>query len=318
MKKVLFSLVAALGLSSNVNAAALSVVTEVINNTGPNTSATGSISGVYNLAGKELVEGNVVTPVELWGLNENINLSARVYGCQTVEAGSPTGGSCTGAGISDVTYVFIGDAVHYTIDTYSSWMNSPYGNVDSTDVVVELQLSFAVTNTVFHPFDKSIRFQIDNAVWSDIHYKINGGPQQNYRMTKDDHTFIQIVFQALQNGDVIEYRTTSANAQGQVTESAWTSFVVSGLLDLLTPSYDVNQYTGVGTIGVLSREKLDWMDVHYTINGSSQYNYRMSGAQYEFSFALPQDLNAGDVVSYWFTYSLNGQATDTVPQSSTH
>jgi hypothetical protein len=216
------------------------------------------------------------------------------------------------------TEFFIGDWTYGNpVTQYAvyvrGYVTSPeykYASHNYASVLLNIEVEYEL-NTIFDAVDKSINLNFENTIWADIHYKINNGGQLNYRMTKSGDKFKQIIFQAIQNGDVVEYYTTSMNSQSQVTSSPWQSFTVSGLVDLLTPSVTS------GIINVTSTENLDWIDVHYTINGSSQYNYRMSGAQKEFSFPIPQQLEADDVISYWFTYSLNGQGNTTTPNSFT-
>ena len=60
----------------------------------------------------------------------------------------------------------------------------------------------------------------------------------------------------------------------------------------------------------------DWVDVHYTVNGGTLYNYRMSqnGNTHTLT-TIPEyvvgDFNPDDTIRYYFTYEKNGLATDT-------
>ncbi|MFC7081249.1 glycosyl hydrolase [Halorussus caseinilyticus] len=61
----------------------------------------------------------------------------------------------------------------------------------------------------------------------------------------------------------------------------------------------------------------DWVDVHYTVNGGTQYNYRMnnpSGDTHTLDTSpdyVVGDFSSGDNVEYYFTYEKNGGANDT-------
>ncbi|MGL1904056.1 MAG: hypothetical protein OCC49_18115 [Fibrobacterales bacterium] len=207
----------------------------------------------------------------------------------------------------------------YRVEVYQSddhlftefygFLNTPYQYGISADITFEVTYEYSVEGEVFDTANQTIHVALENTVWADIHYTINNGPRLSYRMTKNGDDFSQAITQVLQNGDVIEFYTLSQSSDAVISESQMESFTVEGLVDLLSSSYENN------AINVSATSNLDWIDVHYTINGSSQYNYRMSGAQKEFSFAIPQTLTFGDVIEYSFTYALKGIATNSTKET---
>ncbi|MDQ0496628.1 1,4-alpha-glucan branching enzyme [Paenibacillus brasilensis] len=60
-----------------------------------------------------------------------------------------------------------------------------------------------------------------------------------------------------------------------------------------------------------------FVDVHYTVSGGTQMNYRMKNNNGAWEHTV-SGLSAGQVISYWFTYESNGLAHDTPKASYTH
>ncbi len=179
--------------------------------------------------------------------------------------------------------------------------SNPYAVTSVADF--DVQISYTQLNQ-FDGANQSLTVELPNTVWADIHYTINGGAQLNYRMVKDGDAFTQVIAQALSNGDGIEFYTTSYSDATGISESDWSSVTVTGIVDLLSTSFDGQIITLHAT------QNLDWVDLHYAINGSSQYNVRMSGSLSEFTYAIPQTLVEGDVITYSYTYALQGRAAD--------
>jgi hypothetical protein len=89
-----------------------------------------------------------------------------------------------------------------------------------------------------------------------------------------------------------------------------------------TGAYTINGSTGGGfsftngvdlagttaTIWFQPSQTISFVDVHYTINGGPQQNFRMPqvGARYQQAVA---NVATGQVISHWFTYSLTGAST---------
>ena len=69
----------------------------------------------------------------------------------------------------------------------------------------------------------NVQFYVNNAPWADVHYTINGGAQQNIRMTasggNNTYTLANVA-----SGASVRYRFTIGVAAGGATETAWTTF----------------------------------------------------------------------------------------------
>jgi len=69
----------------------------------------------------------------------------------------------------------------------------------------------------------NVQFYVNSAPWADVHYTINGGGQQNIRMTaaggNNTHTLANVP-----SGASVTYRFTIGVAAGGATETAWTTF----------------------------------------------------------------------------------------------
>jgi endoglucanase Acf2/chitodextrinase len=69
----------------------------------------------------------------------------------------------------------------------------------------------------------NVQFYANNAPWADLHYTINGGGQQNIRMTaaggNNTYTLANVP-----SGTSVTYRFTIGVAAGGATETAWTTF----------------------------------------------------------------------------------------------
>ncbi|WP_190303853.1 fibronectin type III domain-containing protein [Haladaptatus sp. R4] len=67
----------------------------------------------------------------------------------------------------------------------------------------------------------------------------------------------------------------------------------------------------------------NWVDVHYTVNGGSQYNYRMnkSGDTHTLETTpdyVVGDFSSGDAIDYYFTYENGGTGNDSQHFSLTY
>lgn len=152
----------------------------------------------------------------------------------------------------------------------------------------------------------------------DVHYKINGGGQQNFRMTKNGATWEQTI--AISAGNVLDY---------------WFTYEKGGpLFD--TPHFTYTHAGGGGgggggdfTQGVTSLNATQakiWftpttpaslVDVHYLLNGGGQQNFRMTkvGSTWEQTVS---SLSTGSTLEYWFTYEKGGPLFDTGHFTYTH
>lgn len=73
----------------------------------------------------------------------------------------------------------------------------------------------------------SLRFFANNAAWADIHFTVNGGPQQNFRMThsSDNSNFYELT--GIPAGATVRYFMTIAQDIGAI-DTVWVELVMSG------------------------------------------------------------------------------------------
>jgi hypothetical protein len=69
----------------------------------------------------------------------------------------------------------------------------------------------------------SVRFYANNSPWTDIHYTVNGGAQQNIRMTHNADNTNVYTLSGVPTGAVIRYFYTIGQAVGAV-DTAWVQF----------------------------------------------------------------------------------------------
>jgi endo-1,3(4)-beta-glucanase len=69
----------------------------------------------------------------------------------------------------------------------------------------------------------SVRFHVNNAAWADIHYTINGGAQQNIRMTHNVDNSNTITVSSIPAGATVRYSFTIAQGAGAV-DTTWVQF----------------------------------------------------------------------------------------------
>ena len=84
---------------------------------------------------------------------------------------------------------------------------------------------FAQTNGHTVQSTSSVRFFANNAPWADIHYTINGGGQQNIRMTHNADNTNTYTLSGLPAGAVIRYFYTIGQATG-AADTAWVQFTM--------------------------------------------------------------------------------------------
>lgn len=147
----------------------------------------------------------------------------------------------------------------------------------------------------------NVQFYVNNAPWADVHYTINGGAQQNLRMTPSGgNNSYQLT--NVPAGATVSYRFTIGLAAGGATETAWTTFTVGG---------GAYGHTISGSNVQFYVNNAPWADVHYTIDGGAQQNLRMtvSGSNNTYTLA---NVPGGAIVRYRFTIGVAaGGATET-------
>jgi endoglucanase Acf2/chitodextrinase len=87
----------------------------------------------------------------------------------------------------------------------------------------------------------NVQFYVNSAPWADVHYIVNGGGQQNIRMTASgsNHSY---TLANVASGATVTYRFTIGNSSGGQTETAWTTFTMGGSSggDTTAPSTPTN------------------------------------------------------------------------------
>jgi endoglucanase Acf2 len=148
----------------------------------------------------------------------------------------------------------------------------------------------------------NVQFYVNNAPWADVHYTINGGAQQNVRMTNSSgNNSYQLTNVAA--GATVSYRFTIGLAAGGATETAWMTFTMPG-------GSGAYGHTISGSNVQFYVNNAPWADVHYTINGGAQQNIRMTPSGGNNTYTLP-NVASGASVSYRFTIGLAaGGATE--------
>ncbi|WP_269813787.1 fibronectin type III domain-containing protein [Peristeroidobacter agariperforans] len=147
----------------------------------------------------------------------------------------------------------------------------------------------------------SVQFYVNNAPWADVHYTINGGAQQNLRMTQSGgNNSYQLT--NLPAGATVSYRFTIGLAAGGATETVWTTFTVGG---------GAYGHTISGSNVQFYVNNAPWADVHYTIDGGAQQNLRMTVSGSNNTYTLP-NVPGGATVRYRFTIGVAaGGASET-------
>jgi|GEM_PF-544654 len=163
--------------------------------------------------------------------------------------------------------------------------------------------------------------------WVDVHYRVNGGTEQNFRMTFSSSQWEKNIA-GLSSGDTVTYwftyckNTLACNTgvfshtfQGSPSSPTPTPTVTASPTPTPTPTV-VSEYSqGASTLSPFSitlwfSGSVSWVDVHYRVNGGLEQNFRMtySDSRWEKSIAA---LTPGDRITYWFTYCKNNLAYDT-------
>lgn len=179
----------------------------------------------------------------------------------------------------------------------------------------------------------SVKFYVNAASWADIHYTVNGGAQQNIRMTHNADNSNTLSVTGLPVGAVIRYSYTIGQAAGAV-DTAWTQFTlpttVSSSSSSKASSVASSSKSSVATSSSSSSaaaaygytkptansvkfyaNNAPWVDVHYTLNGGAQQNIRMThNADNTNNYTL-SGVATGTVVRYSYTIGQSVGATDT-------
>lgn len=182
----------------------------------------------------------------------------------------------------------------------------------------------------------SASFYANNAPWADIHYTINGGAQQNVRMTHNADNTNTLTLTGLPAGATVRYFYTIGIAAGGASDTAWVQFTLSGTTSSAASTSKSSVASSVASTSkssssaassipatgngyqVLSTTSIKfyanaapWADIHYTINNGAQQNIRMTHNADNSNTLTVTGIPAGAVVKYFYTIGQSVGATDT-------
>jgi beta-glucanase (GH16 family) len=128
----------------------------------------------------------------------------------------------------------------------------------------------------YNPAATSIQFYVNSAAWADLHYTVNGGGQNNVRMTAagGNNTF---TVSNLKSGDVVRYFYTIASGTGAV-DTAWMQATTGGTgtgtstasCTLQAENYSNAYDTTAGNTG--NQFRADNVDIEATTDAGGGYN----------------------------------------------
>jgi hypothetical protein len=162
----------------------------------------------------------------------------------------------------------------------------------------------------FDPDFQAIIFQPSSTIdWVILHVTIDGTRTTNVPMPETGTSAAAGAAYEIESlpvlpGDTVVYSFTySVNGLAQDTQpftyTLATSWVPTTFYTKATSS----------AITVVSTATLAWADVHYTVNGGTQLNVRLT--QQGSSYVQPVTLNPGDALEYSVTYSTGAAVFDT-------
>ncbi len=198
--------------------------------------------------------------------------------------------------------------------------------------------SVAATNGYTIVSSTSVNFYVNNASWADIHFTVNGGAQQNVRMTHNADNSNTYALTGVPAGAVVSYSYTVGQAVGAV-DTAWVQFtmpaaasssssskssVASSVASTSSSSKSsvassssssaaaTYGYTKVTTTSVkFYANNAPWVDVHYTVNGGAQQNIRMTHNADNTNNFTATGIPVGATVKYFYTIGQSVGAVDT-------
>jgi hypothetical protein len=131
----------------------------------------------------------------------------------------------------------------------------------------------------------------------DVYLTINGARAMSVRMAPSGSSY-RLGPIALEPGDQLSYAFTYLVGSVQTTTPTFqTTVPLTFQPGALLPRVDTTSSAGKYVIHLVSSAAILWADVHYTVNGGTQQNIRMSSSGTEVL------LNAGDDLVYSMTYA---------------
>ena len=197
--------------------------------------------------------------------------------------------------------------------------------------------SVAATNGHTVVSNTSVNFYVNNASWADIHFTINGGAQQNIRLTHNADNSNTYALTGIPAGAVVRYSYTVGQATG-AADTAWVQFTLPAAVSSSSSSKTsvassvsssssskssvassssssaaaAYGYTKPTTTSVkFYANNAPWVDIHYTVNGGGQQNVRLTHNADNTNTLTVTSVPVGAVVRYSYTIGQNVGAVDT-------
>jgi hypothetical protein len=231
---------------------------------------------------------------------------------------------------SSTASVRTSSSVASSLNSVSSTVSSTKSSVASS-AKTSSSSSTAATNGYRIVSNTSVSFFANNTAWADIHFTVNGGAQQNVRMTHNADNSNTYTLTAIPAGAVVRYSYTIGQSVGAL-DTAWVQFTLPASVSSASSSKSSvssaflsskSSVASSSTAAVFGYTKptatsvrfyannSPWVDVHYTINGGGQQNVRMlHSADNSNSFSLT-GVRVGAVVRFSYTMGQNQGASDT-------
>ncbi len=110
-------------------------------------------------------------------------------------------------------------------DEFDQCANTPAGTpVDAVGCPVETS-----TTGLDQISDSSVTFYVNSNAWADVHYTVNAGGQQNFRMTNSGGQNTKTI-SGLSSGDVLVYWFTYLSDEGPVIDTALESYTMQNVV----------------------------------------------------------------------------------------
>ena len=216
----------------------------------------------------------------------------------------------------------------------SSSSSSVSTSRSSSSVSVSSSSSSVGGSTVSYTIisSSSVIFSVSNASWTDIHFTVNNGGQQNVRLTHNADNTNTYILTGLPSGALVKYNFTVGPLVGGAYDTAWGQFtlpvssskssvassVASSVKSSVASSSSSsaaasNGYTKPTSTSVkFYVNSASWADVHYTIAGGGQQNVRLTHNADNTNTLTVTGVPVGSSVKFNFTVGpLVGGAFDT-------
>ena len=264
-----------------------------------------------------------------------------VWECGTSAACQATSSSSSVAS-SSVASSSVASSAKPSSSSVASSVTSSVKSSSSSSSVKSSSSSSSVAASNGHTVVSStaVNFFVNNAAWADIHFTVNGGAQQNVRMTFSNNNN-SYSLTGVPAGAVVRYNYTVGQPVGAV-DTAWVQFtlpaatsssssskssvassskssvassssskssVASSSSSSAAPAYGYTKLTSTSVKFYANNSP--WVDVHFTVNGGAQQNVRMIHNADNSNNFTATGIPAGAVVRYFYTIGQTAGAADT-------